>query len=73
MDFITEERCNSELRDLKKKKKLLKDTVEAEKENILVDVKITIWKRIMYHLKKGRIMTIDELDRIKLWDDVKSA
>ena len=73
VNFVTEERCRLEIQSLKEKKLLLKHTCDAEKEHTIIDAKIAIWERISHHLKQGKVITIDELTRLKLWDDVKTA
>ena len=73
VNFVTEERCRLEIQGLKEKKLFLKHTGDAEKEHMLIDAKIAIWERLRHHLKQGKVVTIDELTRLQLWDDVKSA
>jgi len=73
VNFVTEERCMLEIQSLKEKKLLLKHTADAKEEHMLIDAKIATWKRIRHHLKQGKVITMDELTRLKLWDDVKTA
>ena len=58
MKFVTIKKCEAELRKLR-----------GGSPGTETDIKIAIWKRIKKHVKKGKTVTQDENDNIKLWDE----
>jgi hypothetical protein len=77
LKILTVEDCSSRIKELTKElDKHTRKFREGEIGGGLVDhtaAQIAVWERVRHHLANGQIITIDNEDKLKMWENVTEA
>lgn len=67
--MLTVEDCQSRMEESEKEY----HAATCEKAETFALSKLTVWKRILWHISKGDTITIDEEENVQLWPKEASA
>jgi hypothetical protein len=73
MRIISEEDAQERLTESVRKIKRVKRMRASKHEIKLAEAEKAVWNRVLYHIKNGEMITLDDEDRIELHVDVPTA